>query len=187
MKYTRREFQRIALGSSAWGALTLAASRLPAQMQMQANVPFQPFSAQIERLLTALQCLEHHCVQRIWREFAPHFRPEAVKMLSVLSLESLAPHVLMEVELNPEMRIAVKRGAAVAELYQGGWRTFLVKVSNQAGTTPAVEDQVASGGDLLAGGHPLQLLAFTILRTGPWMRWKRERAGSLSTHSMLRR
>src|SRR5205085_12561479 len=45
-------------------------------------------------------------------------------------------HVPLHVTLNPESRLSVKRGEAAAVLLQGGWRSFLIKVLNQAGTTP---------------------------------------------------
>ena len=39
------------------------------------------------------------------------------------------------VNINPESRVKVAEGPAVKELMQQGWRTFLVKVENQAGVT----------------------------------------------------
>jgi len=36
------------------------------------------------------------------------------------------------VEINPEARVKVIRGPAEAELIEGGWRSFLVKVQNDA-------------------------------------------------------
>jgi hypothetical protein len=44
-------------------------------------------------------------------------------------------HCLAGVHINPEMRVKVARGAAGAELVEGGWRQFLVKVHNESGTT----------------------------------------------------
>ena len=40
--------------------------------------------------------------------------------------------------INPEMRVKVARGAARPALAQHGWRSFLVKVDNEAGTTAAL-------------------------------------------------
>jgi hypothetical protein len=145
MRYTRREFQRIALGSSAWGALTL--SLPPLSAESQSPVPFQPFAAQVERLLAALEMLGTPLSQQENANLKTALRakndyPQQVhKIVSIL-----APHVLMEVDLNPEMRVSVKRGAANAELYQGGWRTFLVKVFNQAGTMPVFKIKSPQGG-----------------------------------------
>ncbi|RYD34124.1 MAG: hypothetical protein EOP86_11725 [Verrucomicrobiaceae bacterium] len=57
--------------------------------------------------------------------------PEAAeRMQSVLD-----GHCLFTVSINPEMRVRSARGAAAAELVEQGWRRFLVKVVNEAGTT----------------------------------------------------
>ena len=42
---------------------------------------------------------------------------------------------LVDVHINPEMRVKVARGPARATLTGHGWRPFLVKVRNEAGTT----------------------------------------------------
>jgi hypothetical protein len=47
----------------------------------------------------------------------------------------LDPHVLFEARINPEGRVSVSPGQAKAELVEHGWRTFLVKVENEAGIT----------------------------------------------------
>ncbi|MFN9085233.1 MAG: CehA/McbA family metallohydrolase, partial [Acidobacteriota bacterium] len=47
-------------------------------------------------------------------------------------------HCLVGLEINPEARVKVQQGPAKAELLEQGWRSFLVKVHNQAGLTAAV-------------------------------------------------
>ena len=42
---------------------------------------------------------------------------------------------LVDVHINPEMRVKVARGPARPALVHGGWRPFLVKVRNESGTT----------------------------------------------------
>ncbi|HYO64202.1 MAG TPA: CehA/McbA family metallohydrolase, partial [Pyrinomonadaceae bacterium] len=42
---------------------------------------------------------------------------------------------LVRVEISPESRVRVTRGRAEATLVEAGWRSFLVKVVNQAGVT----------------------------------------------------
>jgi hypothetical protein len=44
-------------------------------------------------------------------------------------------HVLFNVAINPESRVSVSRGKAQAKLIEQGWRSFLVKVTNQAADT----------------------------------------------------
>ena len=55
---------------------------------------------------------------------------------------------LVGVHINPELRVKVIRGPARAELATGGWRPFLVKVHNEAGTTARLRATSAQ-----AGGH----------------------------------
>ena len=47
----------------------------------------------------------------------------------------LDPRCLVGVTVNPEMRVKVAPGPARPELVEQGWRTFLVKVQNDAGAT----------------------------------------------------
>ncbi len=47
----------------------------------------------------------------------------------------LDPLCLAAVHVNPESRVKVKEGPVRKELVQQGWRTFLVKVHNEAGVT----------------------------------------------------
>src|SRR5690606_20929839 len=51
---------------------------------------------------------------------------------------ALDPLCLAIVNVNPESRVTVARGPAAAELMQHGWRSFLVKVVNEAGVTAAL-------------------------------------------------
>ena len=56
----------------------------------------------------------------------------------------LDPYCLALVDINPEGRVKVARGMAAAELVQGGWKSFLVKVHNQAGATAPLQVESAS-------------------------------------------
>jgi len=47
----------------------------------------------------------------------------------------LGSRCLADVRINPEGRVSVERGPAEARLVEQGWRTFLVKVRNEAGVT----------------------------------------------------
>jgi hypothetical protein len=51
----------------------------------------------------------------------------------------LDPHCIAGVTINPESRVSVVPGPAPRELVQQGWRTFLVKVHNQAGINPELK------------------------------------------------
>ena len=49
--------------------------------------------------------------------------------------DALKPHTLLEVELNPEMRVKVKAGPAEPTLVAGKPRAFFVRVDNTCGAT----------------------------------------------------
>jgi hypothetical protein len=49
--------------------------------------------------------------------------------------EVLDKYCLVGININPESRVKVAEGPAEKELIQNGWRTFLVKVHNEAGVT----------------------------------------------------
>lgn len=51
----------------------------------------------------------------------------------------LDPYCLAMVTINPEARVKVARGPAPARLMQNGWRSFLVKVHNEAHATAALQ------------------------------------------------
>src|SRR3954470_9399351 len=105
-------------------------------------VDWQPFKAQVTRVLEALDsqglALPPDEMRAI-RDALDEGSGEA----GVDKLEALLDkHALIEVNINPESRVKVARGKAPAELAQGGWRAFLVKVVNEGGVT--AELRVAS-------------------------------------------
>src|SRR5436190_3828091 len=111
------------LGTTLHGALTLVT-----------NVDLQPLQAQVARLTQTLAYLGAPLSAAEIKELddAPSLpAPRAVeKMQSVLDR-----HALFGVAINPEMRVKVSIGEARPELDEQGWRVFLVKVQNEAGTT----------------------------------------------------
>lgn len=147
MEITRREWARLALGSAAAGALSLHCKSATAQAT--SSVSFQPFAAATDRLLQALSSLG----TPLPREDEARIRQalnasgSAQESAAIHQIQAaLDRHVLMNVEINPEMRVAVSRGAAPADLVQGGWRSFLIRVANAAGTTPVLTIKSPQGG-----------------------------------------
>jgi hypothetical protein len=51
----------------------------------------------------------------------------------------LGKYCLFDIQINPESRVKVTKGLAKPDLLQDGWRTFLIKVTNQAGITANLE------------------------------------------------
>ncbi|MCW5557743.1 MAG: hypothetical protein KIT22_07920, partial [Verrucomicrobiae bacterium] len=100
----------------------------------------QPFSAQVRRLLEATEALGAPLPAADRARLDTLLQtpgPDTVRQIEVV----LDPLCLLHVHINPEMRVKVTRGAAAAELIEGGWKTFLVKVTNEAGTTAKLQIQ----------------------------------------------
>ena len=130
---SRRTFHRLILMSLGSG---LVVWDRPALLRAEGpRVPLQPFAAQIKRLLNALQSLGEPLSQNevvaLNAAFANPSEGVGIEQVQ----EILDQHVLLNVEINPESRVSVSRGLAKAQLVEQGWRTFLIKVRNQAGDT----------------------------------------------------
>jgi hypothetical protein len=105
---------------------------------------------QVERLLEALDRLKAPLppeTERALRALckdrdagAAAFTAEVQKLLD--------PHCLVAVSINPESRVKAIRGPAAADLRRGRERVVLVKVVNEAGSTPAL---TVSGPQLRTG------------------------------------
>lgn len=99
------------------------------------EVALQPLAQQIRRLQQALEYLGQPLPVEASRAInAAVALPEEAAAVAELQ-RILAPHVLVEVEINPESRVKVRQGAAEPALIEHGTRLFLVKVLNQAGVT----------------------------------------------------
>ena len=104
-------------------------------LPLVSGVELQPLAAQTRRLVEALDSVG-----------APLSADERAALDSAISSpdaeaavrriqEVLDPHCVAGVNINPEMRVKVAQGPAKLALVEDGWRTFLVKVQNQAGAT----------------------------------------------------
>ena len=110
-------------------ALIARAEDLPLVPQVE----FQPLAAHAARVLQALEVLGD-----------PLPAADATQLRKLIDAGSgdvkalqqiLDRHCLAGVHINPEQRVKVQQGPAKADLYEQGWRTFLVKVQNEAGIT----------------------------------------------------
>ncbi|MDX1967615.1 MAG: CehA/McbA family metallohydrolase, partial [Planctomycetaceae bacterium] len=99
------------------------------------TVERQPLVAATERLVQALDYVGAPLTP------ADHSQLDAALKLAdpvecaVRIQAVLDPLCLAAVTINPESRVSVIEGPAKKELVQQGWRTFLVKVANEAGVT----------------------------------------------------
>jgi hypothetical protein len=99
------------------------------------TVELQPLAAQVKRLMETLDYLG-----------AP-LTPTDKQALEKAILQSdgataarevqdvLDKYCLYDIHINPESRVKVTQAAAKPELVENGWRTFLVKIHNEAGVT----------------------------------------------------
>ncbi len=113
----------------------LCAATLP----IEKDVEWQPFAAQINRLIEATDYLgspfsadEKAAIDAAMKDTETKRAAETLQTI-------LDQHCLFGVSINPEMRVKVAAGPATPELVEQGWRQFLVKVVNDSGTTAALQ------------------------------------------------
>lgn len=100
------------------------------------DVESQPLKAAVQRVVQALEYvgspLPTDDVKAIAAAVENTNGPEAVAAIQ----KTLDKHCLAMVNINPESRVKVVNGPAKPELTEQGWRTFLVKVHNEARINP---------------------------------------------------
>jgi hypothetical protein len=100
-----------------------------------ADVDFQPLSAQAVRVNEAMEFLGSPLSpdDRQALLAAAHGTDPAKGVAEIQRV--LDKYCLLLVDINPESRVKLQRGPAEPELVEQGWRTFLIKVTNEAGVT----------------------------------------------------
>jgi len=101
----------------------------------QLQVELQPLTSQVKRLLEAMDYLGApvSVADREALERAIGLSDESRARREIQDV--LDRYCLLDVHINPESRVKVGQGVAKPELVEHGWRTFLVKVRNEAGVT----------------------------------------------------
>jgi hypothetical protein len=98
-------------------------------------VEVQPLVAQVKRLVETMDYLGEPFApadkQALERAGEGTDAGHAVETIQNI----LDKRTLLYVDINPESRVSVTRGLAEATLVEKGWRSFLVKVRNNAGVT----------------------------------------------------
>ncbi len=137
-------------------ALLAGAGAAGGAAQPGSGTELQPLAAQARRVVETLDYLgaplasgERAAVLRAAGGADPAKDAQAIRRV-------LDRHCLFFVEINPESRVKVAAGPARPELVEGGWRTFLVRVTNEAGVTGALQVASPNGGKL-AGSTKEQL------------------------------
>ncbi|MCI0335983.1 MAG: CehA/McbA family metallohydrolase [Acidobacteria bacterium] len=99
------------------------------------QVELQPLVAQVKRLVEAMDYLgaplsvtDKQALEKAINDTDASRTRRAIQ-------DVLDKYCLTDIHINPESRVKVAQGPAKAELVEKGWRTFLVKVRNEAGVT----------------------------------------------------
>jgi hypothetical protein len=125
----------------------LAAAAMAQELNRQAGAEVQPLAAQASRVVETLDYLgapltaaEKKAVLDAARAMAPKGAETIQRVLD--------RYCLFDISINPESRVKVAPGPAKPELVEGGWRTFLVKVTNEAGVTAKLNVESPNAGQL---------------------------------------
>ncbi len=115
--------------------LSLSFSSSAQQLVKVQQVELQPLNAQVRRLIEATDYLgaPFSVADKQALERASSSTDDTKARREIQDV--LDRYCLLDVHINPESRVKVTQGIAKPELVESGWRTFLVKVRNEAGVT----------------------------------------------------
>ena len=166
---------------AATGLKALPVPGEPVTLSLVAGIEAQPLMAQVTRLVTALDALgeplaaaDRLILETALRQAEPTQDVAAVQQV-------LDRYCLVEVVINAEARVHVRRGPARTELQQGGWNQFLVKVRNEAGTTAELRVFSPEAQAVYASDNPS--LNDQVVRTPSDQHFKDSHAASLPVAS----
>jgi hypothetical protein len=114
-------------------------------LQIVDKVEAQPLFAQAARVVQALELNGEPLPPAVVKEIEGlPLNPTGVKRLQQI----LDARCLAGIHINPEARVKVQQGPADPKLVEQGWRTFLVKVQNEAGITPILQATSPQAGNV---------------------------------------
>ena len=135
------------------------------ELPIVSGVEHQPLAAQAVRLVEALQILGEPLPDRETSQLKKLAEAVSGRAEAVLEIqEILDRHCLVGVNINPESRVKVEEGPAKPELVEQGWRTFLVKVRNEAGITPVLAVESPNAGSLAGSNQGIVARRFLDLQ-----------------------
>ena len=117
----------LALGVLSLCPLHLRAAALP----IVSEVEFQPFVAQVRRLIEATDYLGAPFSAADKAALNAAMSSTDAKAAVTKLQETIDRYALFGVHINPEMRVKVAQGDAKPELMQDGWRQFLVNLKDE--------------------------------------------------------
>src|SRR4029079_18270844 len=119
--------------------ILVASTALADDLPIVRGVEAQPLKSQVKRVAEALDDRVEPLTQpqqaALDKAIATTNEDDAVEAIQKV----LDARCLAGVNINPESRVKVARGAAPAQLVEQGWRVFLVKVHNEGGVTADVK------------------------------------------------
>ncbi len=127
-------------------ALLLFAELARAELPV-AEVEGQPLGANAARVIKALEFLGVPLGEAETKQLQVAIEKRDAMVIQKM----LDPHVLAAFSVNPELRVKVQRGPAKAELRQGGFTPFLVKVLNDATVARPVRVGSPQAGPVYSG------------------------------------
>ena len=115
--------------------VALSASPSVAETPGAQGVEAQPLVAQVRRLVEAMDYLGEPFSPADKQALARAADEEDAGRALVAIQTILDKRTLAYITISPESRVSVQRGPTEATLVERGWRSFLVKVRNDAGVT----------------------------------------------------
>jgi hypothetical protein len=134
--------------SSCLTVLVLLVLPMVVASRAAAEVELQPMAAQAKRIIEAMEQVGSPLATDDRRELLDAGK-SADGPAGVARIERvLDKYCLAQVHINPESRVKVTAGAASPRLVEQGWRTFLVRVDNEAGVTAELRVRSPNAGKL---------------------------------------
>lgn len=113
------------------------------------KVEYQPLAAQVVRVLDALEMLGEPLPAAGASELRRLASGAPDPKMAIVEIQKILDrHCLVGVHINPQSRVKVEQGPAKPELVEQGWRTFLIKVHNEAGVTAVLAVRSPNAGTL---------------------------------------
>jgi hypothetical protein len=116
-------------------SLLAVVSRAGRSPRVPVAVELQPLAAQVNRVVEALAYLGAPLPEPDRRAIDAALSGTDERAAIAALQDVLDRRCLLDIHINPESRVHVTQGKAAPELVEQGWRTYLVKVRNEAGVT----------------------------------------------------
>ena len=121
-------------------ALGTTSPQCPAQqLTIVKSVEKQPLISATKRLVEAMESAGSPLSATIKEALKDAYRKKSDDEVSAAIQAVLDPMCIAGVDINAESRVKVTAGDCPKQLMEAGWRTFLVKVHNQAEITPVLK------------------------------------------------